>query len=157
AMSHGAGAEVRHMVTARDLREPQQHIEATTGVHGVAGSLVNRLEALEALIGAALPVRGLIPYPGDPNNVPAGFYLADGSSLLRASEPALYAVIGTTYGEGDDPGSTFALPYLPGRTIVGVDPGDSDFNDRGKTFGAKTHTLTVSEMPSHSHNGSTGS
>lgn len=36
AQSHTAGALVRHMVTARDVREPQQHIDATTGVHGLS-------------------------------------------------------------------------------------------------------------------------
>src|SRR5690606_39070020 len=39
AMSHGAGAEVRHMVTARDLRETQQHMAAEESVHGVVGNL----------------------------------------------------------------------------------------------------------------------
>lgn len=154
---HSGGAVIRHMVTARDLREPQQHIAATSDVHGVTGSIASRLEALEALINNVIPVGGLLPHTGDPNNVPAGFYLADGSSLLRADEPALYAVIGTTYGEGDDPGNTFALPKMDGRTPVGVDANDSDFNARGKTFGAKTHTLTISQMPSHNHGGSTGS
>lgn len=40
ATAHGTGAKVRHMMTARDLREPQQHMESSTGVHGVAGSVV---------------------------------------------------------------------------------------------------------------------
>lgn len=40
AQSHGLGATVRHMLTARDLREPQEHIAATAAVHGVTGSLV---------------------------------------------------------------------------------------------------------------------
>lgn len=35
AQSHSTGAVVRHMMTARDLREPQQHIEASSGVHGI--------------------------------------------------------------------------------------------------------------------------
>jgi hypothetical protein len=34
AVAHAAGAVVRHMMTARDLREPQQHIDATSDVHG---------------------------------------------------------------------------------------------------------------------------
>src|SRR5690606_15475244 len=34
-LSHEAGAVVRHMASARDFREPQQHIAATTGVHGI--------------------------------------------------------------------------------------------------------------------------
>lgn len=35
AQAHTTGAEVRHMMTARDLREPQQHIDANANVHGV--------------------------------------------------------------------------------------------------------------------------
>ena len=38
-----------------------------------------------------------------------------------------------------------------GRTLVGVDTTDTDFNTAGKTGGSKTHTMTVSEMPAHSH------
>lgn len=38
-----------------------------------------------------------------------------------------------------------------GKTLVGVDTSDSDFNTVKKTGGAKTHTLTVAQMPSHSH------
>ncbi|MFA9493188.1 DUF859 family phage minor structural protein [Streptococcus sp. E17BB] len=38
-----------------------------------------------------------------------------------------------------------------GRVLVGVNESDSDFNAPNKTGGAKTHTLTVDEMPSHSH------
>lgn len=37
---HDAGASVRHMMTPRDLREPQDHMDATTSVHGVSGSVV---------------------------------------------------------------------------------------------------------------------
>lgn len=40
-----------------------------------------------------------------------------------------------------------------GRVPVGVDLSDTDFNDAGKTGGEKTHYLSVSEMPSHSHEG----
>lgn len=38
-----------------------------------------------------------------------------------------------------------------GKTLVGVDENDSDFNASSKTGGEKTHTLTVNEMPSHNH------
>lgn len=38
-----------------------------------------------------------------------------------------------------------------GRTIVGVNEGDGDFSSANKTGGEKSHTLSVSEMPSHSH------
>lgn len=38
-----------------------------------------------------------------------------------------------------------------GRVLVGVDETDPYFNTALKTGGAKTHTLTIAEMPSHSH------
>ena len=54
---------------------------------------------------------------------PIGWFLCDGASLLRADSAALFAVIGTTYGPGSNPGSTFALPDLRGRTVAGIDAG----------------------------------
>lgn len=41
-----------------------------------------------------------------------------------------------------------------GRAIVGVNTSDTDFSTVGKIGGAKNHTLTIAEMPSHSHKGS---
>jgi len=38
-----------------------------------------------------------------------------------------------------------------GRVPVGINTSDTDFNTSEKTGGAKTHTLTASEMPSHNH------
>ena len=40
ATGHGAGAVVRHVLTARDIREAQQYMSNTTGVHGVTGNVV---------------------------------------------------------------------------------------------------------------------
>ena len=38
-----------------------------------------------------------------------------------------------------------------GRTLVGVDAAQTEFNTVRKTGGAKTHTLTIAEMPAHNH------
>jgi hypothetical protein len=39
-VSHDAGAQVKHVASARDYREPQEHIAASSTVHGVTGAVV---------------------------------------------------------------------------------------------------------------------
>ena len=39
-VSHDAGAQVKHVASARDYREPQEHIAASSAVHGVTGAVV---------------------------------------------------------------------------------------------------------------------
>lgn len=39
-VSHSLSSTARHAVSAQDFREPQQHIAAASGVHGVTGSVV---------------------------------------------------------------------------------------------------------------------
>ncbi len=41
--------------------------------------------------------------------------------------------------------------YMNGRVLVGVSENESEFKSVNKSGGSKTHTLTVDEMPSHSH------
>lgn len=38
-----------------------------------------------------------------------------------------------------------------GRTLVGFDSGQTEFDTVEETGGAKTHTLTIAEMPAHTH------
>ncbi len=40
---------------------------------------------------------------------------------------------------------------IAGKTIVGLDPNDTDFNAVSKLFGSKTHKLTIEEIPNHKH------
>ena len=91
---------------------------------------------------------GLIAmWPSD--SIPDGWLLCDGSSLLRATYPDLFAAIGTTFGSAD--GTHFNVPNLKGRVVVGKDGSQTEFDAIGETGGAKTHTLTTAEMPSHTH------
>lgn len=83
------------------------------------------------------------------NTAPDGWLLCNGGSVSRDDYEDLFNVIGTTYGGNGSP--MFNLPNLKGKTPVGYNSGDGSFNALGKTGGAKTHTLTVSQMPSHTH------
>lgn len=81
---------------------------------------------------------------------PAGYLFCKGQAVSRSTYADLFRVIGTTYGSGDG-STTFNLPNLCGRIPAGIDDADSDFNALGKKGGSKTHTLTVEQMPSHTH------
>lgn len=85
---------------------------------------------------------------------PTGWLLCDGAAVSRTTYSELFAVVGTTYGVGDG-STTFNVPSLSGKVPVGLDSADTDFDALGETGGAKSHTLTESEVPSHNHNAAT--
>lgn len=60
------------------------------------------------------------------------------------------ATLSTTSSVATALGGTW-VAWGAGRVPVGVDAGDGDFDTAEETGGEKTHTLTVSEMPSHHH------
>lgn len=98
--------------------------------------------------GDTLPIGAILPFSSD--TIPNGWLLCDGRAVSRTKYAELFKAIGTKHGSGDG-STTFNLPNPKGRTLVGKDSTDTDFNTLGKTGGEKTHTLTVSEMPSHTH------
>jgi len=83
---------------------------------------------------------------------PKGWAKCDGQILAISQNTALFSLLGTTYGGNGV--STFGLPDFRGRTIVhpGQGPGLSD-RVLGEEGGTESHTLTIAEMPAHSHGG----
>ena len=85
------------------------------------------------------------------NFAPTGWALCQGQTLPIANYEALFALIGTTYGGNGT--STFALPDLQGRTPVhmGQSTQFGTVYNEGQTGGTETNTITISQMPAHSH------
>lgn len=85
-----------------------------------------------------------------------GWLICDGRSLNREDYPDLFNVIGTTFGSDDC--DTFKLPDLRGRVMAAIGSGSNlTARDIGDMTGAEMHTLSVGELPSHNHTGTTGS
>lgn len=85
-----------------------------------------------------------------------GWLVCNGRSLLRNEYPALFQVIGTSFGNTNT--SDFYLPDFRGKVGGAVGQGSGLTNRAlGASVGAETHTLTESEMPSHTHTGVTAS
>lgn len=81
---------------------------------------------------------------------PTKHLLCDGAAISRTTFADLFTVLGTTYGAGDA-STTFNLPNLKGKMPVGLDSTQTEFDALAETGGAKTHTLTEAEIPSHAH------
>jgi microcystin-dependent protein len=79
------------------------------------------------------------------NFAPAGWMFCEGQLLPISENETLFQLIGTTYG--GDGESTFALPDLRGR--IPIHQGNGFI--LAETGGAEEITLTVNQIPSHTH------
>lgn len=83
----------------------------------------------------------LVPY----NFAPQGWAFCNGQLMPISQNETLFNLIGTTYG--GDGQSTFALPDLRGRFPIHQGGGFT----LAETGGAETVTLTVQQLPAHTH------
>lgn len=73
------------------------------------------------------------------------------NSLANLFFPIKKVVI---FNDNDDHSNYLGFTWeriASGKMLVGIDSADTDFNTIGKTGGEKEHTLTINEMPAHSH------
>lgn len=79
---------------------------------------------------------------------PEGWAICNGAPLQMQQNYALYALIGTTFGGNGT--TTFNLPDLRGRTLVGTSLSDPTYQ-RGMAGGTETVSLLSSQIPPHNH------
>src|SRR3990170_558418 len=76
---------------------------------------------------------------------PKGWALCNGQLLPINQNQALFSLLGTTFG--GDGRVNFALPDLRGRTPIHVGSGHT----LGEGGGEQAHTLSIAELPTHTH------
>ena len=84
------------------------------------------------------------------NYAPRGWAFCNGGTLEVSENPALFSLLGTTYGGNGR--TTFGLPNLQGRVPRGVGEGAGlSKTSLGQPSGSDTVTLSANQMPSHNH------
>lgn len=89
------------------------------------------------------------PYPSA-NNIPSGWTPCDGRLMQIQQNAALYSLLGVQYGGNGT--TTFALPDLRGRVVVGSGTSQSGtVYKQGVAGGTETVVLTPQQLPPHTH------
>lgn len=117
---------------------------------GVASEvLINyETEINQIKVRTSVPVGGSIVWYGTEDTIPSDYMREDGRSLNKNDYPLLFSRLGYAYGgEGDN----FNIPNSKGKVIVHLNESDIEFNTRGKSYGTKTHALTIEQLAKHSH------
>lgn len=84
------------------------------------------------------------------NFAPRGWAFCNGQVMSIAQNSAVYSLLGVTYG--GDGITNFALPDLRGRVPAHVGQGTGlQLINLGDRIGSNTNTLTVGQMPMHTH------
>jgi microcystin-dependent protein len=162
-----SGGAVLPLAAGTSLNIPGRKGSATAG-------LIK--ESRDTFIGdLGVPIGSILPFAGQ--NVPYGYLLCDGSEIEQVKYLDLYDTIGNIYGTASIGFGTFKLPDLRGRFPLGrdnmdnnltvptgagiiVDAGggnadrvnDTNADNVGGNAGQSSVTLTLGNLPDHSHN-----
>lgn len=123
----------------------------TAGTLG--GSVVANASAVSTL--TTKQVRNTTISTTDPTSSDGGngdIWITYGSAQSNCPFPVggIYISVASTNPSSLWSGTTWEQ-FATGKTLVGFDANDSDFNTAGQTGGKKTHTLTPDEIPAHGH------
>ena len=130
-----------------------------TGSTGLGLPYTNMQPALA--INYIVPLQGIVPssvggvvgsqpglgfvYSTASATLPSGWTTASGQLLPINQYPAVYSLLGTTYGGNGT--TTFALPDLRGRAPIGTGPTQS----LGQLSGSEWLVITLGQLPAHNH------
>jgi len=104
-----------------------------------------------------IPTATIVPWSS--SSVPSGFLECNGQAVSRSTYAALFAIVSTTYGTGDG-SRTFNVPDLQDNVVIGksgtkalASTGGANATANAGNIAGSTanHTLTLGELPSHSH------
>lgn len=106
------------------------------------------------------PIGGIVAF-GKTSAPSASWLICNGAAVNRTTYADLFAAISTNFGVGDG-STTFNLPDLRGRSIIGYDPdgtgrttgaytGGVNAGTMGGTGGEQAHTQTEAELVNHVH------
>lgn len=113
--------------------------QLTSQINGVQAAVT---AAVLAALGPPTPTGSIVAWTTA--SPPSGWFECNGTAVNRATNAALFAIIGTTYGVGDG-STTFNLPELRGEFVRGWD--NARGVDSGRTLGSAQAEL----VGPHSH------
>jgi microcystin-dependent protein len=151
-------------ISGASLLNPTLNAGTTLAANDNSSKIVSSswVQALVTLVSRAInPVGTINGFAGA--SAPNFWLLCDGRAISRTTYVDLFNIIGTTFGAGNGT-TTFNIPDLRGRVLTGLDSMSALMGAAsripgltlGNGGGQATTTLTIPNMPSHDHGGSTG-
>lgn len=149
--------------------DPLDNTNRAVGTDHIKDNSVTAAKLNSAAVSVLMPTGSILPYAG--SSAPTGYLFCDGNEYDQTGTHSnLFGTIGTTYNTGGEAINFFRVPDLQGRVIAGRDNMSGTSADRlttaksgingdnlGAFGGLEDHQLTVAQIPSHTHDGTTQS